>query len=79
MPYDYLVRTKSNTERAQRTALPPLHSMFPSCLDTLLFGYLLSDEAFLSLGQFSGIADLETTESREAEKQGEATIPRGLE
>lgn len=64
MPYDYLVRTKSNTERAQRT--PPLHSMFPSCLDTLLFGYLLSDEAFLSLGQFSGIADLETTESREA-------------
>jgi hypothetical protein len=53
--------------------------MFPSCLDTLLFGYLLSDEAFLSLGQFSGIADLETTESREAEKQGEATIPRGLE
>lgn len=35
-------------------------------MDTLLIDYWLASEAFLSLGPFPGIADLEDTEGREA-------------
>lgn len=59
MPYDDLVRTKSNTKFAPSTAPSHPHHMF-----SLLFGhtsvvYLNSNKSFPCLGQFSDISVLE--------------------
>lgn len=61
-------------EQNQIQNLSPFHSTFPSCVATSLFGYLLANEAFLSLGQFSDTADLENAGSRLA---GGSHYPKG--